>query len=35
GRQETEIDMSEYDKGIYFLSIKNNKGVATKKLVKY
>jgi PKD repeat protein/photosystem II stability/assembly factor-like uncharacterized protein len=35
GRQESEIDLSQFDKGIYFLSIKNDKGVATKKIVKY
>ena len=35
GRQESEIDLSQYDKGVYFLSIKNDKGVATKKIIKY
>lgn len=35
GRQESSIDVSGFGKGLYLLSLKNSKGVVSKKLVVY
>jgi hypothetical protein len=34
-RLEQTIDLSTYQTGIYFLNLKNSKGVVTKKIIKY
>jgi PKD repeat protein len=34
-RLEQTIDLSNYQTGIYFLNLKNSKGVVTKKIIKY
>ncbi len=33
GRQESIVDVSAFEKGVYLLSLRNSKGVVTKKLV--
>jgi len=33
GQESTEIDVSDLESGIYFCTIKTNKGIATKKLI--
>jgi len=35
GREESVLDVSTYEKGVYLLSIKNSKGLISKKVVVY
>jgi PKD repeat protein len=35
GRQESSIDLSSFGRGIYLLSLKNAKGIASRKVVVY
>jgi hypothetical protein len=32
---EQTIDLSAYETGVYFLNLKNSKGIVTKKIIKY
>lgn len=35
GRLENTLDLAVYEKGVYMLSIKNSKGITSKKIVVY